>query len=114
MFKTDRSVESVLADNLTLGVDVAAAAGPVGRRAGASTDMQLKAEIYSYSRSRGFFAGLSLDGALIQIDDEANAEFYDAEYISPGDIQARRDLRIPAEARELKQTVGETTRSLDR
>jgi lipid-binding SYLF domain-containing protein len=111
VFKTDRSVESVLADNLTLGVDVAAAAGPLGRRARASTDMQLKAEIYSYSRSRGFFAGLSLDGALIQIDDEANAEFYAVDYISPRDIQGRRDLKIPAEARELKKIIGNATQS---
>ena len=111
VFKTDRSVDSVLTDNLTLGVDVAAAAGPLGRRARASTDMQLKAEIYSYSRSRGFFAGLSLDGALIQIDDEANAAFYKVEYISPRDIQARKDFKLPQEAVELKQVIGESTRS---
>jgi lipid-binding SYLF domain-containing protein len=114
VFKTDRSVESVLTDKLTLGVDVAAAAGPLGRRAQASTDMQLKAEIYSYSRSRGFFAGLSLDGALIQIDDEANAAFYDVEYISPRDIQARKDLKLPQEAVQLKRTISENTQSLGR
>jgi lipid-binding SYLF domain-containing protein len=114
VFKTERSVDSVLTDNLTLGVDVAAAAGPLGRRARASTDMQLKAEIYSYSRSRGFFAGLSLDGALIQIDDEANAAFYDVEYISPRDIQALKDFRLPAEAVELKQTVRDNTKFLGR
>ena len=110
VFKTDRSVDSILTDNLTLGVDVAAAAGPLGRRARASTDMQLKAEIYSYSRSRGFFAGLSLDGALIQIDDEANAAFYDVQYISPRDIQARKDFKLPQEAVELKQVISESTR----
>jgi len=114
VFKTKRSVDSVLTDNLTLGVDVAAAAGPLGRRARASTDMQLKAEIYSYSRSRGFFAGLSLDGALIQIDDEANADFYDEDYISPRDIQARKDFRLPAEAVQLKQTVSANTKPLSR
>jgi lipid-binding SYLF domain-containing protein len=114
VFKTKRSVDSVLTDSLTLGVDVAAAAGPVGRRASASTDMQLKAEIYSYSRSRGFFAGLSLDGALIQIDDKANADFYNEEYISPRDIQARKDFRLPAEAVQLEQTVSAHTQSLGR
>jgi lipid-binding SYLF domain-containing protein len=112
VFKTQRSVDSVLTDNLTLGVDVAAAAGPLGRRARASTDMQLKAEIYSYSQSRGFFAGLSLDGALIQIDDDANAAFYDVDYISPRDIQARRDLKVPTEAEQLKQTIRNNTQSL--
>ena len=114
VFKTDRSVDSVLTDNLTLGVDVAAAAGPLGRRARASTDMQLKAEIYSYSRSRGFFAGLSLDGALIQIDDEANAAFYDADYISPRDIQALRDFKLPEEAVQLKRIISTNTQSLGR
>ena len=114
VFKTRRSVDSALTDNLTLGVDVAAAAGPLGRRARASTDMQLKAEIYSYSRSRGFFAGLSLDGALIQIDDEANAAFYDEDYISPRDIQARKDFKLPAEAVELKQTIAANTKPLSR
>jgi len=112
VFKTVRSVDSVLTDKLTLGVDVAVAAGPLGRRAGASTDMQLKAEIFSYSRSRGFFAGLSLDGALIQIDDEANAAFYDAEYISPRDIQTRKDLKLPEEAVQLKRIVSDNTQSL--
>ncbi|MBN2551785.1 MAG: lipid-binding SYLF domain-containing protein [Spirochaetales bacterium] len=114
VFKTERSVEGVLSGNFTLGVDVAAAAGPLGRRARASTDMELKAEIYSYSRSRGFFAGLSLDGALIQIDDEANAAFYGVQYISPQDIQTREDLKLPTEARQLKQTVRDGTRSADR
>ena len=114
VFKTKRSVDSALTDELTLGVDVAAAAGPLGRRARASTDMQLKAEIYSYSRSRGFFAGLSLDGALIQIDDEANAAFYDEEYISPRDIQIRKDFRLPAEAVELKRTISDNTQPLSR
>ena len=110
IFKTARSVDSTLSDNLTLGVDVAAAAGPLGRRARASTDMQLKAEIYSYSRSRGFFAGLSLDGALIQIDDEANAAFYDVEYISPRDIQSLKDFKLPEEAVRLKQTISKNTK----
>jgi lipid-binding SYLF domain-containing protein len=111
VFKTARSVDSVLSDNLTLGVDVAAAAGPLGRRARASTDIQLKAEIYSYSRSRGFFAGLSLDGALIQIDDEANATFYDVEYISPRDIQSLTDFKLPVEAVRLKQTISDNTQT---
>lgn len=112
VFKTKRSVDGVLSGDFTLGVDVAAAAGPLGRRARASTDMQLKAEIYSYSRSRGFFAGLSLDGAVLQIDDDANAAFYAVDYISPRDIQTRTDLKVPGEAEELRQTVKDYTQSL--
>jgi lipid-binding SYLF domain-containing protein len=113
VFKSERSVEGVLGGDFTLGVDVAAAAGPLGRRARASTDIQLKAEIYSYSRSRGFFAGLSLDGAILKVDEEANAVFYGEEYISPGDIQSRTDLTVPTEAKELRQTVKTYIQSLD-
>jgi len=112
VFKTKRSVDGILRGNFTLGVDVAAAAGPLGRRARASTDMELKAEIYSYSRSRGFFAGLSLDGTILQIDDAANAAFYGVDYISPRDIQTRKDLKVPAEAEQLRQTVNDYTQSL--
>jgi len=111
VFKTKRSADGVLRGDLTLGVDVAAAAGPLGRRARASTDVELKAEIYSYSRSRGFFAGLSLDGALLQIDDEANAAFYGVDYISPRDIQTSRNLKTPAEVDTLKRMIAEHTQA---
>ncbi len=114
VFKTKRSVDGILRGNFTVGVDVAAAAGPLGRRARASTDMELKAEIYSYSRSRGFFAGLSLDGTILQIDDAANAAFYGMDYISPRDIQTRKGLKVPAEAEQLRQTVSDYTQSLGR
>ena len=60
----------------TIGADAAAAAGPVGRQASAGTDVQLRAEIYSYSRSRGLFAGVSLDGSTLEIDHGANGRFY--------------------------------------
>jgi lipid-binding SYLF domain-containing protein len=114
VFKTKKSVEGVLRGKFTLGVDVAAAAGPVGRRANASTDLELKAEIYSYSRSRGFFAGLSLDGAVLQIDDQANAAFYDTASISPQDILEGKNLRSPAAAVKLRQTVQDYLDSIGR
>jgi hypothetical protein len=60
----------------TLGADAAIAAGPVGRRAEAATDAELKAEIYSYSRTRGLFAGVSLEGSALTIDDRANGSYY--------------------------------------
>jgi lipid-binding SYLF domain-containing protein len=77
VFKTKNSLDRVLrgGGKLTLGGDVAVAAGPVGRHAAAATDGQLKAEIYSWSRSRGLFAGLSLEGAALTADGEANAIF---------------------------------------
>jgi lipid-binding SYLF domain-containing protein len=76
VFKTKKSVEGLMEGKFTIGADAAAAAGPVGRRAGASTDAELKAEIYSYSRTRGLFAGVSLDGSVLEIDERLNGEYY--------------------------------------
>ena len=78
VFKTQQSVDGLLRGKFTLGADAAVAAGPVGRRAGAATDGELKAEIYSYSRTRGLFAGVSLEGSALQVDDLANAAYYGA------------------------------------
>jgi lipid-binding SYLF domain-containing protein len=76
VFRTARGVDSIVHGKFTLGADAAVAAGPVGRSAEASTDGQLKAEIYSYSRSRGLFAGVALDGAVLSIDHDANEAVY--------------------------------------
>src|SRR6185312_7521787 len=78
VFRTQRGVDSIVRGKFTLGADASAAAGPVGRTANASTDGQLKAEIYSYSRSRGLFAGVALDGSALRIDYDANAAVYGA------------------------------------
>ncbi|MBN1837075.1 MAG: lipid-binding SYLF domain-containing protein [Spirochaetales bacterium] len=111
VFKTPESVEGLLRGKFTIGVDAAAAAGPVGRRARASTDVELRAEIFSYSRSKGFFAGLSLDGAVLQIDDEANAAYYGRQYVSPTEIRDG-SVQLPPTARELRRVLEEYTRSL--
>jgi lipid-binding SYLF domain-containing protein len=76
VFKTRKSVDRLYQGKFTIGVDAAAAAGPVGRQAAAATDAQLRAEILSYSRSRGLFIGVSLDGSALQIDHTANTVFY--------------------------------------
>lgn len=76
VFRTQRGVDSIVDGKFTLGADASAAAGPVGRTATASTDAQMKAEIYSYSRSRGLFAGVALDGSALRIDQDANAAIY--------------------------------------
>jgi lipid-binding SYLF domain-containing protein len=76
VFTTQKSVNNLLNGKFTVGVDAAAAAGPVGRNAAAATDMSLQAEILSYSRSRGLFLGASIDGSAIEIDHAANAAFY--------------------------------------
>ncbi|WP_024869668.1 lipid-binding SYLF domain-containing protein [Pseudoxanthomonas suwonensis] len=76
VFRNDRSLDNVVNGKFTLGADAGVAAGPVGRNAAAATDGQLKAEIWSWSRARGLFAGVSLDGAVLQIDRDAQARIY--------------------------------------
>lgn len=76
VFRNDRSLDNLVNGKFTLGADAGVAAGPVGRNAAAATDGQLKAEIWSWSRARGLFAGVALDGAVLQIDDEANLDAY--------------------------------------
>jgi SH3 domain-containing YSC84-like protein 1 len=72
----DRGAESVLGSKVKLGADAAAAAGPKGRTAGAATDLVLRAEILTYSRSRGLFAGVSLEGSTLRPDGDANEAVY--------------------------------------
>lgn len=76
VFRNDRSLDDIVNGKFTLGADAAVAAGPVGRNAAAATDGQLKAEIWSWSRARGLFAGVALDGAVLQIDHDAQAAVY--------------------------------------
>lgn len=76
VFRTDRGLDSIVNGKVTLGADAGVAAGPVGRNASTATDGQLKAEIWSWSRARGLFAGIALDGAVLSIDDEANESVY--------------------------------------
>ena len=71
-----RGAEKLLSSKFTLGADASVAAGPVGRTTSADTDLKLHAEILSYSRARGVFAGISLDGATLRPDHDANAELY--------------------------------------
>src|SRR6266853_705514 len=85
VFTTPKGVEGINGGKVTLGADASVAAGPVGRQAEAATDAAFKAEVYSYSRSRGVFAGLALDGTAITIDDGANAAFYRKPGVAAGD-----------------------------
>ena len=93
----------------TLGVDTSIAAGPVGRHLEAGTDVELKAEILSYSRSRGLFAGLSLEGAALQIDDDANAAFYDNKAVKANDILTDKNFKAPAAVKKLKEVLAKYT-----
>ena len=76
VFTTRKSVEGIADGKLTLGGDASVAAGPVGRSASAATDQNFTAEVYSYSRNRGLFAGVSVDGSVIAIDSKANNKLY--------------------------------------
>lgn len=103
VFKSQKSVDGLLRGKFTLGADAAVAAGPVGRRAGAATDTQLRAEIFTYSRSRGLFAGVSLEGSALQVDDAANAAYYGTGLAgSPPPV-------VPASAARLVELIAQLT-----
>jgi SH3 domain-containing YSC84-like protein 1 len=76
VFKTHTSVQKLLSGKLTLGADAAVTAGPIGRQAAAGADVTLQSAVYSYSRSRGLFLGLALDGTALLIDHKANSAYY--------------------------------------
>lgn len=90
-FMTDKSLNSLLSSKTTLGAGAGIAAGPIGRNAEASTDLKLNAEIYSYARSKGLYAGIALNGARVSPDKEANEEFY-GQKIEPRRILMDRDV----------------------
>jgi lipid-binding SYLF domain-containing protein len=109
VFKSNRSIDNIMKGKFTLGADASIAAGPVGRQAEAGTDVQLKAEIVSYSRSRGLFAGLSMEGAALQIDDEANDAFYKSENVTASDILKNKDIKVPDVVDKLKKILTKYT-----
>jgi len=76
VFRSERGLDSIVNGKFTLGADAGVAAGPIGRNASTATDGELKAEIWSWSRARGLFAGVALDGAVLAIDDAANQSVY--------------------------------------
>jgi lipid-binding SYLF domain-containing protein len=76
LFMNDHALQSLLSDKFKLGADASVAAGPVGRNAAAGTDLKLSAEILSYSRAKGVFAGVSLDGAVMQADKSGDKSMY--------------------------------------
>lgn len=111
VFRTARSVDRFLKGKgkLTLGADASVAAGPVGREAAAATDVQLKAEIFTYSRTRGLFAGVSVAGDVVRIDWAGNERFYGARAVCPADILANRGIVIPEAALRLRATLARQT-----
>jgi len=96
----DRGMESILSSKVKLGADASAAAGPKGRDASADTDAWMRAEILSYSRSRGLFAGVSLEGSTLRPDDDASADVY-GHPIKAKDIVRSQKMGVPATGRHL-------------
>lgn len=99
-----RGADSILTSQVKLGGDVAAAAGPKGRDAAASTDVTMRAEILSYSRSRGLFAGISLEGSTLRPDNDGNERLY-GKSITAKEVVINSKIRPPASAKSLLATL---------
>ncbi|MFB9067107.1 hypothetical protein B1808_08720 [Pseudofulvimonas gallinarii] len=108
VFRTERGLDTLVNGKFTMGADASVAAGPVGRNASAATDGNLKAEIYSYSRSRGLFAGVALDGSVIRIDHRANEAIY-GRGITPRRVFAGGVSNVPAPVVDFRDALEEYT-----
>jgi len=104
LFMNHSGVEKLLQDKFTLGADVSVAGGPVGRAASAATDAQMTAQILSYSRSRGLFAGVSLEGAVLRPSNDDNQALYGRE-VAAKDILIAGTVPAPAAAEPLIQLL---------
>jgi SH3 domain-containing YSC84-like protein 1 len=100
----DRGMESILSSKVKLGADASVAGGPKGRDASADTDAWMRAEIFSYSRSRGVFAGVSLEGSTLRPDDEASEQVY-GHAIKAKDIVRSGTMAVPATGHHLVNTL---------
>jgi len=112
VFKTRKGVTDIANGKLTLGADASIAAGPVGRQTGIATDIQFEAEVVSYSRSRGLFAGVALDGSGITMDRKANAAFYSSNSMTPEQIFVSSPNIAPDIANTFVQMLTTQTRRL--
>jgi lipid-binding SYLF domain-containing protein len=108
VFTTRKSIEGITDGKLTLGGDASVAAGPLGRAASAATDQNFTAEVYSYSRNRGLFAGVSIDGTIIAIDSKANSKLY-GKSAPATDIIAGRITTDAEAARRFQRAILDST-----
>lgn len=104
LIMNERGASAILSSKVKLGGDASAAAGPVGRTASAATDVTLRAEVLTYSRSRGLFAGVSLEGSTLRPDNDANERLY-GKKIEAKEIVLHRAVPIPASAKLLIATL---------
>ncbi|MCZ8131767.1 MAG: lipid-binding SYLF domain-containing protein [Steroidobacteraceae bacterium] len=98
VFTTRKSVEGITGGKFTLGADASVAVGPVGRQVSGSTDVTLDAEVYSYSRARGLFGGIAIDGTVISIDHRGNAAYYQRRGVLASEIFAADAPAAPESA----------------
>ena len=103
-----RGAEALLSSKVQVGGNISAAAGPKGRDAGASTDVTLRAEMLSYSRSRGLFAGISLEGVSLRPDDDASAEIY-GRTVTAREIGRGTSTKVPDSGRRLLDVLRKKT-----
>ena len=103
----DSGVQKMLKNKVNLGADASVAAGPMGRRGGVSTDAVVTAEILSYSRSKGLFAGIDLSGGVLRPDEDANVGVY-GKGAMPSTILATREMSAPPEAASFLSALKET------
>src|SRR5579864_8833755 len=104
----ERGASGILTSKVKLGADASVAAGPVGRTASAETDATLRADILSYSRARGAFAGIALEGSTIRPDNGANKEIYGRE-VAARDIVLSGHVAIPPAAKRMVSTLDSRT-----
>ena len=109
LFMNKDGLNSLLSDSFTLGGDASVAAGPVGRQAGASTDLKFNAQILSYSRSRGLFAGLELKGVVIKPDNDDMREVY-GESKTAKEVLQENKVTAPAKLRAFSTTLSRYSR----
>lgn len=103
------SVEGIAGGKVTLGADASVAAGPLGRSSAAATDATLTAQVLSYSRSSGLFAGVALDGTVIAIDRRANESFYGISDVLASQILAGKVANVPPAAQEFTAALARAT-----
>jgi lipid-binding SYLF domain-containing protein len=114
VFKTRKGVDGIANGKLTLGANASVAAGPVGRHTAVATDITFEAEVYSYSRSRGLFAGVALEGAGVTMDRKANARFYGSTSMTPEKIFVSSPNIAPNIANTFVQVLTAQTARLPR
>ena len=113
VFTSQKSIEGIVGGKITLGADASVAAGPVGRQSSAATDIGLTAQVYSYSRASGLFAGVALDGSALTIDHRSNEQYYGRDGVLASEIIRTEPASAPVTAQNFvsalqRSTTGQT------